>query len=83
MYDRYSFPNLINGKDEIPTDSFHIKSRDIVAITQQKNEGNDFKNKKNVVDNDAKFFFSNTVIFLNKNEVDTLINAGLLVRLFV
>ena len=78
-----NFPNLINGKDEIPTDSFHIKSRDIVAITQQKNEGNDFKNKTNVVDNDAKCFFSNTVIFLNKNEVDTLINAGLLVRLFV
>jgi hypothetical protein len=67
-----NFPSIINGKDEIPSNSFHIKSRNIVAGNAK---SDDFEQEK--------IFFSNSVIFLNECEVDKLLSHGLLVRVYI
>eukprot|EP00944_MAST-04C_sp_MAST-4C-sp1_P005511 g5511.t1 len=63
------FPDRINGRDEIPKDSFHILSRNISQNLDNANEAV------------AKEFFSNSVAFLDSDETKTLLNVGLLVRI--
>ena len=63
------FPDHINGRDEIPKDSFHIQSRNIIQNLDDASEAT------------AKEFFSNSVAFLDSNETKTLLNVGLLVRI--
>jgi hypothetical protein len=76
------FPNVWCGKDRIPEDSFHWKSRNLLSLEQNRKSNHAKSDSTTWTDMNIspEQFFVDNVVFSNKEETEKLIKVGLLVR---